>query len=76
MKNTESGFVMILLILGIAIIGLIAGLYFTKGENGEKSQYDQGQEAIDQAKEINQQGMEPSIQIQEQLDIQNELNTK
>lgn len=75
MKNKESGFVIILLILGIALIGLIAVLYFTKGKNEEKSQYDQGQEALDQAKQINQQGIERSIQIQEQLDIQNELNT-
>jgi NADH:ubiquinone oxidoreductase subunit 3 (subunit A) len=75
MKNTQSGFVMILLILGIALIGLIAGLYFTKGKDEEKSQYEQGQEAIEQAREINQQGIERSMQIKEQLDIQNDINS-
>lgn len=74
MKNTQSGFVMILIILGVALAAIIAGLYFTKGKNEEKSQYQQGQEAIEQAKEINQQGVERSMQIQEQINLQSDLN--
>ncbi len=76
MKNTEQGFVMIVLIIGIALMALMMGLYFTKNGSEPKSQYDTGQEAIEQAKQINQQGIERSTQIQEQLEIQNELNSR
>lgn len=76
MKETQTGFTLILLIIALAIIALMTGLYFTRGTETQKSQYETGQGAIEQAREINQQGSQNSRQIQEQLELQNDLNTR
>ncbi len=75
MNKTQQGFGLILLIIGLALIGVMLAVYFTRGGGGQqKSQYDTGQEAIQQAREI-QQGSSPQTkQLQEEIEIQNNLN--
>lgn len=67
MKN-QQGSLLIVLIISLAIVAVLTGLYFTKGSNGEKSQFEQGQEGIEQAKEINQQAVEQSNRIKLELE--------
>ena len=66
---------MILLIIGLVLMMLMFGAYFLKSSETQKSQYDAGQEGIQQAKDVNQKSYQQSQQIQEQLEIQNEVNT-
>lgn len=68
MKNSQSGFALVILIIGVALIAVIAATYFTKTKsNDQKTQYETGQEAIKQAEQIN---VESLIEAQ---NIQNEL---
>ncbi len=68
MKANQQGSLLIVLIIGIAIMAVLMGLYFTKDSNGEKSQFEQGQEGIEQAKDINQQSQEQSNRIKIELE--------
>jgi hypothetical protein len=76
MNHNNSGFVLILLLITAAIIGLATAAYFIRGKEGQKSQYESGQEALEQAKDINQKSIEQSMQIKEQLDLQNSINSQ
>jgi outer membrane lipoprotein-sorting protein len=74
MNNRQQGFMMVLVIIGLVLVTLMFGAYFAKNSETQKSQYDAGQEGIQQVKEINQKSYEQSQQIQEQLEMQNEVN--
>ncbi len=57
-------------------MAILIGFYFTKGNGtNQKSQYETGQDAINQARGINQQGSAESKRIQQELELQNDLNT-
>lgn len=73
MKDLQQGFGLILLIIGLALFAILFAVYFTRGGEQTKSQYEVGQEAIEQAREI-QQGSPQTKQLQEEIDIQNTLN--
>ncbi len=68
MKKSQQGIALLILIISLAIVAVLMGLYFTKGSNGNKSQYEQGQEGIEQAKQIQQKALEQSTQIK--LDLE------
>lgn len=67
MKN-QQGIALLILIISLAIVAVLVGLYLTKGPKGENSQFEQGQEGIEQAKDINQQGQEQSDRIKIELE--------
>jgi uncharacterized protein (UPF0333 family) len=57
-----------LLILGLALLAIMATIYLTRStKEGQKSQVQVQQEAIQQAKDIQQQNIEQSQRIQEQM---------
>ena len=69
-KNSEqAGFLLIILIISIAIMALLAALYY-KDSAGEKTSPAQvGKKAIEQTKDNN------LLQLNRQIEIQNELNS-
>lgn len=74
MNNSQTGFGLILLIIGLALIGVIFAFYFTRDGDEQQSQYETGQAAIEQARQINQ-GSQQTKQLEEQLELQNNLNS-
>lgn len=62
------------MIVSIAIIAIIASIYFTQGKDGESSQYEKGQEGVEQAQEIYNNSVDYSKEVNEVLEIQNTLN--
>lgn len=64
----QEGFLLISLIIVIAIIAILFTMYYQKGPNGQPSEAQTGQKAIEQTKENN------AAQLQDQMQIQNELN--
>ena len=68
MKNSQSGFALIILIIGVAFIAVMAAAYFTKTSGkDQKTQYENGQEAIKQAEQINAQSLIDAQTIQNEL---------
>jgi NADH:ubiquinone oxidoreductase subunit 3 (subunit A) len=68
MKQAQSGFAMMLVIISLAIILIFAGFYFSRSSKNEASQYETGRQAIEDAKEINRQTKQQSAEIQKQLE--------
>ncbi|MBI3231725.1 MAG: prepilin-type N-terminal cleavage/methylation domain-containing protein [Candidatus Doudnabacteria bacterium] len=67
-KNQSRGFALISLILAIVIIAILFGMYYqNSGEKGSPAKT--GQEAIEQTKRNNQ------LQIEQQIEIQNQINS-
>ena len=76
MTTNQKGFTLIILLISIVIIAVIAGIYFTQGKDDEQAQYEKGQEGIEQAREINTKSYERAQQLNEQMEIQNDLNSQ
>lgn len=76
MKQAQQGFGLIALIIVIAIIAIMAGFYFTGGPDEQKSELETGQDAVDQARGINQQSGTQARELQQQIELQNDLNTQ
>ncbi len=68
-KNNQNGFLLISLILAIAIMAILAAVYYGGGKDGQKSQKQAGQNAIEQTKQNNE------LMNSQHLEIQNELNS-
>ena len=68
-KTKNSGFLLISLLIVVAIAAILFALYFKKSNNSETSTYQAGQKGIEQAKENN------ANQYQQQIEMQNEINS-
>lgn len=72
MKKLQQGFGMAFLIVSLAVLAIMIAMYFSR--NGlDKSQYELNQDAIQKAKEINQQRLEDSAAIKRQQELQQVL---
>lgn len=68
MQNKQNGFGLIILIIGIALVAIFIAAYFTKtSSKNQKTQYETGQEAIQQAKQINADSLIEAKNIQNEL---------
>lgn len=67
MKN-QNGSLLIVLMISLAIMAILTALYFTRSSDGQKSQYEKGQEGLQQAEQIYQQGVEESNRIKVELE--------
>jgi uncharacterized protein HemX len=68
-KKTQNGFLLVALLIGVVIILIIVGIYYGGTKEERQSRARTNQQAIDQAKDINQN------QLQQQIEIQNQLNS-
>lgn len=76
--QNQKGFGLILLIIGLALMGLLVVLYLTGSDppGNAKAPIEAGQEGIEQAKQINQDSQQYQSTVNQQLevqDIQNQL---
>lgn len=67
MKNQEKGFALVILIIALAIIAVIAGIFLSR-PNGKPSVIQTGNNAIEQTKKNN------TVQKNRQLEIQKDLD--
>ena len=69
LKIPLAGFALISILLAVAIIAIMVALYFGKSGSNTASVRQTGQKAVDQTKENN------ALQLQQQTEIQNQLNS-
>lgn len=76
MKSYQKGFGLILLIGGLVLILAIISWYFIRTGDESKSQLETGQEAINQATEINNRSAEQAKQLNQELELQSEISAE